>query len=445
MFQLLTKKYVFQQSTPSKKTAAEWSFPGITGNDDNKVGCCGYYGGSSADLLPTPADYGGFCDASKHGAGGVWFGLGKALPPVIWQVKFPMEIQAELVSQENPKGKITNSDLEMLGLFLQWLVLEKFAHLAHAHVAIWCNNMPTVAWASWLLATKAVKTAQILRMLAMRMMDCRVSPLTMLHILGTLNTMADFASRSFEHYPSSQVFLTEFNECFALPQNACWNLCLLPNATTGWANAFLSTTMSDLSTHAMRNCYWRHWCNFLPTSLDLYLQNVDEAARFIFIQVFAQQVCQGHCRRGHQVQASSIQTAIGAIRKTIRLAGFKNPLHWEGTTNYHAALKLQIESYKCGDPATKKQRAVLVAVPNCIFHATRNAADRHMRVVGRTSIDGFLFSHKGWRIYESRKEPAKDKRVLAAGCETVCKETGSSAGASTPLCRANRHHFIDSR
>jgi len=47
MFQLSTKKYVFQRSTPSKKTAADWSFPGITGNDDDDHGCCGC-GGSSA-------------------------------------------------------------------------------------------------------------------------------------------------------------------------------------------------------------------------------------------------------------------------------------------------------------------------------------------------------------------------------------------------------------
>jgi len=200
-----------------------------------------------ADLLPAPADYGGFCNASKEGAGGVWIGLGKSLPPVVWHVKFPPEIQAELVSHTNPRGKISNSDLEMLGLFFQWLVLEKFVDLAHAHVAIWCDNTPTVTWASRLLATKAVKAAQILRMLAMRMMECQASPLTTLHVPGTLNTMADFASRSFEQFPSDREFLTEFNKRFVLPQNACWNLCLLPSATIGRANASLLTTTSELA------------------------------------------------------------------------------------------------------------------------------------------------------------------------------------------------------
>jgi len=37
---------------------------------------------------------------------------------------------------ENPKGTISNSDLEMVGLLLQsWFVLENFANLALKHIA----------------------------------------------------------------------------------------------------------------------------------------------------------------------------------------------------------------------------------------------------------------------------------------------------------------------
>jgi len=66
-----------------------------------------------ADFLPAPADCGGFCDAFKHVAGGVWFGLEKALSPIVWPVQFTEETQLEPVSQDNPIGRITNSDLEM--------------------------------------------------------------------------------------------------------------------------------------------------------------------------------------------------------------------------------------------------------------------------------------------------------------------------------------------
>jgi len=36
-------------------------------------------------------------------------------------------------------------DLEMMGLLLEWLVLEIFADLAYKHIACWSNNTPTIA------------------------------------------------------------------------------------------------------------------------------------------------------------------------------------------------------------------------------------------------------------------------------------------------------------
>jgi len=185
------------------------------------------------DLVPALADFGGYCDASKEGAGGVWFGLNKALPPLVWRVVFPLEIQNDIVSDANKTGKISNSDLEMTGLLLHWLVLERIADLAHSHVACWCDNTPTVAWASRLLSTKATNAARILRVLALRMLDCKASPMTTQHVAGELNVMADFASRSFVSFPEQRAFLTEFQKHFPISQDASWTLCHLPNALVG--------------------------------------------------------------------------------------------------------------------------------------------------------------------------------------------------------------------
>jgi len=199
-----------------------------------------------ADLIPALADYGGYCDASKNGAGGVWFGLEKQLPPIVWRVEFPPDIQQQLVSHENPQGKISNSDLEMVGLILQWLVLENFAELAHAHVACWCDNTPTVAWASRLLSTKAKKAARLLRILALRMIACQASPLTTLHIEGERNHMADFASRSFLDFKNSTDFLTEFHRRFPLPQEASWIEYHFPRKIVGRVLSTLSTETPTL-------------------------------------------------------------------------------------------------------------------------------------------------------------------------------------------------------
>jgi len=67
------------------------------------------------DLVPATVDYGGYCDTSKQGAGSVWFGIEEKLPAIIWWVQFPLKIQNQLVSVENPKGTISNLDLEMVG------------------------------------------------------------------------------------------------------------------------------------------------------------------------------------------------------------------------------------------------------------------------------------------------------------------------------------------
>ena len=145
------------------------------------------------------------------------------------------------------------------------------------------------------------------------------------------------------------------------------------------------------STHATRNRYWRHWCEFLPASVDQYLQTVEPAEGLVLIQIFARRVRKGLCGRGQQVQAGSVQTAIGAVGKTIELAGYMNPLHRPGTTNYHAALKMQIEGYKREDPATQKQRAVPVSIPNLVFLATRTTPDRRARAIGELVLIAFYF------------------------------------------------------
>jgi len=202
---------------------------------------------SCTNLVPAPADYLGYCDASKHGAGGVWFGGTRALPPVVWQVAFPAAIQAALVSEANPTGSLTNSDLEMAGLLLHWLTLEQVADLKHTHVAAGCDNSPTVAWASRLLSSKAKVAAHLLCILAIRMLARQASPLTTYHLPGVVNTMADEASRSFIMHPLDAVFLTMFNSSFPLPQGDSWLLCRLPSKLCGKIYLALLTTTSPLA------------------------------------------------------------------------------------------------------------------------------------------------------------------------------------------------------
>ena len=71
-----------------------------------------------AEIVPQHPSLLGATDATLQGMGGVYF-----CPqgdPCVWRFPFPEDVQRRLVSIDNPKGDITNSDLEpALGLHRQ--------------------------------------------------------------------------------------------------------------------------------------------------------------------------------------------------------------------------------------------------------------------------------------------------------------------------------------
>jgi len=131
----------------------------------------------------------------------------------------------------------------MAGLLFQWMALKNFAELAHVHVACWCDNTPTVSWASHLSATKATKAACLLCILALQIIACQASPMTTLHIAGEMNKMANFALQSFITCPGTKQFLTEFHAHFPLPQDASWITFQFPKKTTGHVFSVMLTLM----------------------------------------------------------------------------------------------------------------------------------------------------------------------------------------------------------
>jgi len=110
--------------------------------------------------------------------------------------------------------------------------------------------------------------------------------------------------------------------------------------SNSWQNTcapLLAAVNNDTSTGVMelpqatREHYWQHLKNFLPTGIDQHLQNLDAPEQILVIQAFDRWVWEGVFRQGWQIKAGSIQTAVA---KTIELAGFPNPIHSPGTTNY---------------------------------------------------------------------------------------------------------------
>jgi hypothetical protein len=67
----------------------------------------------------------GACDASKKGLGGVHFVPlpNGDLKPILWRQTWPTSVSAKLVSTDNPRGSVTNSDLELAATIAQFDVL----------------------------------------------------------------------------------------------------------------------------------------------------------------------------------------------------------------------------------------------------------------------------------------------------------------------------------
>jgi hypothetical protein len=161
----------------------------------------------------------------------VWLSGTRKLSPVVWRVEWPHDVRNNVVSFDNPTGTITNSDLEMAGMLLHYLVLEHLVSLKHVHVAAWCDNTPTVSWTNKLSCARSTVAGRLTRALALRIHTNEASPLISVSIAGTDNQMADLASRTFSRTAaksetfqfSDADFLRSFSESFPL-QGDSWRV-----------------------------------------------------------------------------------------------------------------------------------------------------------------------------------------------------------------------------
>ena len=66
----------------------------------------------------------GVKDVSGQGVGGIMLEENKACIPTVFCYEWPDGIKADLVSEDNPNGRIMNSDLEMAGILMMRLVMK---------------------------------------------------------------------------------------------------------------------------------------------------------------------------------------------------------------------------------------------------------------------------------------------------------------------------------
>lgn len=177
-----------------------------------------------AELVPESPKVLGACDAARQGMGGIFFDAsGEAY---LWRHPFEQDIQAELVSEENPHGKITNSDLEQAGVLCQHDVVCLQSDCRYATIETMCDNTPAVSRFRKGAVSSASAAAYLCREASRHRRQHRYYSIVY-HIPGDANVMADDASRNM-HLTDSE-FLALFEQKY--PQPRPWRL-LMPRPET---------------------------------------------------------------------------------------------------------------------------------------------------------------------------------------------------------------------
>ncbi len=172
----------------------------------------------------------GLCDASSFGAEGVILGKLSACLPMVFRLQWPLDITESVISDKNKGGTLTNSDLEMAGLLLLWLMIEHICScLVEKRVALFSDNSPTVSWVQCMACQSSLIAEQLICVLALWINSQQSCPLTTLHITGDQNTMTDIPLRSFGskpkwHFKNEHDLLTFFNLSFPLPNKNSWSV-----------------------------------------------------------------------------------------------------------------------------------------------------------------------------------------------------------------------------
>lgn len=167
-----------------------------------------------AELVPLLPSALGYHDASGLGAGGVWYPtpeLQSRSPhtePLLWRLKWPKSITSQLITPANPRGTITNSDLELAGGLLHLDILAQAFDTRERTILSKTDNLATLYWQRKGSATTTIPPAHLLHLFGIHQRFHRYVPRHD-YIPGKSNPMADDASRLF-HYSNHQ-FLSYFN------------------------------------------------------------------------------------------------------------------------------------------------------------------------------------------------------------------------------------------
>jgi hypothetical protein len=154
------------------------------------------------ELVTVWPDFVGVKDASSHGVGVIIIGEMSKCTPTVFRFARPDDVRKDVVSKLNPSGKISNSDLEMAGLLMLFVIMEQVCSpLVEKRIALFSDYSPKVGWVDRLALCQSKTATHVIRALALRLKANKCCPLTPQHISGGKNSMMYILSHSFGSVP----------------------------------------------------------------------------------------------------------------------------------------------------------------------------------------------------------------------------------------------------
>ena len=170
-----------------------------------------------AELIPLQPSALGHHDASGLGAGGVWFPAPSLNPrqdytgdPILWRYKWPKSITSRIITECNPNGTITNSDLELAGGLLHLEAIAQTFDVRERTVLSKTDNLATLFWQRKGSTTTDRVPAYLLRLFGVHQRLHRYVPRHD-YLPGPSNPIADACSR-LTHLTNQQFFETISNQ-----------------------------------------------------------------------------------------------------------------------------------------------------------------------------------------------------------------------------------------
>jgi hypothetical protein len=194
-----------------------------------------------AELVPDSPSGIGAVDAALPGMGGVWFVDGS--PPLLWRAPFPLSIQSQLITDRNPHGNLSISDLELASVVAHQDILAQSIDARERTFSLLNDNSPAVSRITKGSITSREAAAYLLRLSSLHQRHHRYH-MRYDHIAGPANSMADDTSRLW-HLTDSQLLL-HFQQTY--PQSQPWQLqTLRPPTLSALISALQRTRVAPAS------------------------------------------------------------------------------------------------------------------------------------------------------------------------------------------------------